>query len=119
MGKILWVDLTEGEFKEERLDEVIYHDFVGGYGIGAKLLYEHIPAKVDPLSPENIFGLMIGPLTGTAAVTGNRFTAIGKSPKTGCWGDANCGGTFGPALKFSGYDGILFVGKAKTQSICL
>jgi aldehyde:ferredoxin oxidoreductase len=57
---------------------------------------------------------MVGPLTGTAAVTGNRFTAIGKSPKTGCWGDANCGGTFGPALKFSGYDGILFVGKAKT-----
>ncbi len=110
MGKILWVNLTTGEVRDERLPDEMYEQYLGGYGIGARLLYDRMPAKADPLGPDNIFGIVTGPLTGTAAVTGNRFTAIGKSPKTHTWGDANCGGTFGPALKFAGYDGVFVTG---------
>jgi len=110
MGKILWVNLTTGEIKDEHLSDEMYLRYIGGYGIGARLLYDRMPANADPLGPENIFAIVTGPLTGTSAITGNRFTAIGKSPKTNTWGDANCGGTFGPALKFAGYDGVFVEG---------
>lgn len=113
MGKILWVDLTTGDIRDERLPAEMYEQYVGGYGIGARLLYDRMPANADPLGPANIFGIVTGPLTGTTAVTGNRFTAIGKSPKTHTWGDANCGGTFGPALKFAGYDGVFVTGASE------
>lgn len=110
MGKVLWVDLTSGQITVENVDERYYRDYIGGYGIAARMLYDRMPAGVDPMGPEAIFGLTTGPLTGTHAITGNRFTAVGKSPKTGTWGDANCGGNFGPALKFSGYDAVFFSG---------
>ena len=113
MGKILNVDLTRGSLETESLDEDICRDYIGGYGIGARLLYDRIPAGADPLGPENVLGLLTGPLTGTPAIIGSRFVAVGKSPKTGGgWGDANCGGYFGPHLKFAGYDGILVKGIA-------
>ncbi|MFO7918082.1 MAG: aldehyde ferredoxin oxidoreductase family protein [Anaerolineae bacterium] len=110
MDKILNVNLTTGEIEEEELDEELCRDYIGGYGIGAKLLYERIPVGADPLGPNNILGLLTGPLTGTPAVIGSRFVAVAKSPKTGGWGDANCGGFFGPHLKFAGFDGLLFSG---------
>lgn len=113
MGRILNVDLSSGKIEEEPLDEALCRDLVGGYGIGAKLLLDRIPPKADPLGPQNILGFMTGPLTGTDAITGNRYTVVCKAPKTGGWGDANCGGTFGPHLKFAGYDGILFSGQAE------
>lgn len=112
MGKLLWVDLTRGEVRDEALDEQECLDYVGGYGIGVKILWDRMKAGVDPLGPENILGLLTGPLTGTPCIEGNRFVAVCKSPLTGTWGDANCGGTFGPHLKFAGYDGIFFTGKA-------
>jgi len=113
MGKILSVDLTRGSIEEEPLDEALCRDYIGGYGIGARLLYERIPAGADPLGPDNILGLLTGPLTGTPAVIGSRFVVVAKSPKTaGGWGDANCGGFFGPHLKFAGFDGVLFSGIA-------
>jgi aldehyde:ferredoxin oxidoreductase len=113
MGKILNVDLTHGTLAEEVLSDDLCKEYVGGYGIGARLLYERIPAGANPLGPNNILGLLTGPLTGTPAVIGSRFTAVAKSPKTaGGWGDANCGGFFGPHLKFAGYDGLLFSGVA-------
>ena len=112
MGKLLNVDLSNSRIDTEALDEQLCRDYVGGYGIGARLLYDRIPAKTDPLGPENILGFLTGPLTGTPAIIGSRFVVVAKSPKTGGWGDANCGGYFGPHLKFSGFDGILFVGTA-------
>ena len=114
MGKILWVDLTKGEIRDEAIPDEMYDRYLGGYGVGARLLYDRIPANTDPLGPENIFAIVTGPLTGTTAITGNRFTAMAKSPKTHTWGDANCGGTFGPALKFSGYDGVFVSGASET-----
>lgn len=113
MGRILNVDLSTGDIKEERLDEKLCRDFVGGYGIGARLIYTRQKAKADPLGPDNILGFMTGPLTGTPAITGSRFTVMGKSPLTGTWGDANCGGYFGANLKFAGYDGAFFIGMSE------
>jgi aldehyde:ferredoxin oxidoreductase len=114
MGKVLNVDLTEGTVQEEVLDEQLCRDYVGGYGIGAKLLYERMPAGADPLGPDNMLGVLTGPLTGTPAIIGSRFVVVGKSPNTGGWGDANCGGFFGPHLKFAGVDGLLFAGISET-----
>jgi aldehyde:ferredoxin oxidoreductase len=110
MGELLNIDLTTGTFEVEELDEQLCHDYIGGYGLGAKLIYDRMPAGVDPLGPQAILGFLTGPLTGTPALIGSRFIVVGKSPKTHTWGDANCGGFFGAALKKAGYDGLLFKG---------
>jgi aldehyde:ferredoxin oxidoreductase len=109
-GKLLWVDLSTGKIKEETPDESLYKNYIGGYGVGARLLYDHMKPGVDPLGPKNILGLVTGPLTGTPIPSGARYAAVAKSPLTGGWGDANSGGSFGPYLKFSGYDGVFFTG---------
>lgn len=111
MDKILFVDLSRGEIVEEIPDEKLYREFVGGYGVGARIIYDKQRAGADPLGPENMLGFMTGPLTGTDYPYGTRYTVmVGKSPLTGGWGDANSGGDFGPYLKFSGYDGVFFTG---------
>jgi aldehyde:ferredoxin oxidoreductase len=112
MGKILFVDLSTGGLKDEGLEEELCRDFIGGYGIGARILYSRQKAGVDPLGPENTLGFITGPLTGTPATTGTRYAAVAKSPLTGGWGDANSGGYFGPHLKFAGYDAVFFNGIA-------
>jgi aldehyde:ferredoxin oxidoreductase len=110
LGKILNVDLSTGKIAEETPDENLYKDFIGGYGIGARLLYSRQKAKADPLGPENILGFVTGPLTGTPVPSSCRYTAVAKSPITGGWGDANAGGDFGPHLKQAGYDAVFFTG---------
>jgi len=110
MGEILNIDLTTSKIEVETLDEKMCRDYIGGYGLGARLLYDRMPANADPLGPDNILGLLTGPLTGTPAIIGSRFVAVGKSPKTHTCGDANCGGYWGPHLKFAGYDGLMFKG---------
>ena len=110
MGKILNVDLSTGRLRDEALDESLCRNFLGGYGIGAKILYDRMRPGVDALGPDSLLGFFTGPLTGTPSIEGNRFVVVCKSPLTDTWGDANCGGTFGPHLKFAGYDGILFSG---------
>lgn len=111
-GKIACVDLSAGKTDDIALEESLLRDFIGGYGLGAKLLYDFQKPGIDPLSPESVLGFMTGPLTGTPAVTGSRFAVVGKSPLTRTWSDSNCGGYFGPALKMAGYDGILINGVA-------
>jgi aldehyde:ferredoxin oxidoreductase len=110
MGKILWVNLSTGEIKEEALEENLLRNFIGGYGLGARIIYSRQKAKADPLGPDNTLGLVTGPLTGTPIPAGARYATVGKSPLTGGWGDANSGGDFGPYLKFAGYDGVFFTG---------
>lgn len=110
MGKILFVNLSTGKISEETPDESLYRDYIGGYGIGARILYSRQKPKVNPLGPDNMLGLVTGPLTGTPAPTGARYCAVAKSPLTGGWGDANSGGHFGPIFKFSGYDAVFFTG---------
>ncbi|MBN1189164.1 MAG: aldehyde ferredoxin oxidoreductase family protein [Dehalococcoidales bacterium] len=110
MGKILWIDLSTGRIKSEKPQASLYRDFIGGYGIAARLLYDRQKAGVDPLGPENTLGLVTGPFTGTSIPCGARYAAVAKSPLTGGWGDANSGGSFGPYLKFSGYDAVFLTG---------
>jgi aldehyde:ferredoxin oxidoreductase len=110
MGKLLRVDLSRNDLRDEAIAEDIYRHYIGGYGIGARLVFNEQPAGVDSLGPDSILGFMSGPFTGTPAISGTRFTVVGKSPLTGGWGDANSGGSFGAFLKFSGYDGIFIKG---------
>jgi len=110
MGRMLDVDLSTGRIRTTALDEALARDYIGGYGIGARLLFEGIPPTIDPLGPENILAFLTGPLTGSPAPTGTRWTVAGKSPLTGTWGDANASGFFGVALKQAGFDGVLFRG---------
>ncbi|MFC1857646.1 aldehyde ferredoxin oxidoreductase family protein [Thermodesulfobacteriota bacterium] len=112
MGRMLFVDLTTGKIEEKVPDDEFYRRFLGGYGIGARVLFNRQGACVDPLGEENILGFITGPMTGTAALFGARFTIVAKSPLTSTWGDANCGGVFGPYLKFAGYDAVFFRGIA-------
>jgi len=110
MGKVLWVDLDTGKLTDEQIEEKIYKKFLTGYGLGAKLLYDRIPPGADPLGPDNILGFCSGLLTGTGAVFSGRFMVCAKSPLTGGWGDANCGGYLSPAIKRAGYDAVFFHG---------
>lgn len=111
-GKVLWIDLSENSIFEERIPEDTYRQYLGGYGLGCKLIYENTPQNYDPLGEDAIFGFFPGLFTGTAAPFSGRYMVAGKSPLTGTWGDANSGGTFGPEIKRCGYDAILVKGKS-------
>jgi aldehyde:ferredoxin oxidoreductase len=110
MGKILMVDLTKQTISVETPSDDVYLKYFGGYGLGAYYLYKLQKAGVDALGPESHLGFFTGVLTGTPALSGNRYFVVGKSPRTGTWGDANSGGTFGPILKAAGFDGVIFCG---------
>jgi aldehyde:ferredoxin oxidoreductase len=112
-GKTLWIDLTKGKLEDEALGEGFCRQFIGGYGLGARVLFGRQKAGVDPLGPDNILGFTTGMLTGTPSISASRYIVVGKSPLTGGWGDANSGGNFGPYLKFAGYDNIFFTGIAE------
>lgn len=109
-GKFLFIDLTSGKVSKESFGDGLLRDFLGGYGLGARILYERMNSGADPLGPENLLGVLTGPLTGTSLPFVSRFTVVGKSPLTNCWGDSNGSGFFGPNLKFSGFDGIFVSG---------
>lgn len=108
-GRVLFVDLTKGSIRDEIVDEKTYRDFIGGVGLGVRILYERMKPKAEPLGPDNMLGFLIGPLTGTG-IHGARFQTVTKSPVTGGWGDANSGGSFAPELKAAGYDGVFISG---------
>ncbi len=110
MGKVLLVDLSSDTIEEQSVPEEVYEDFLSGVGLGAYFLHRSIPQGADPLGPDNILGLVSGLLTGTGSLLTGRWLAVAKSPLTGGWGDANCGGRFSPAIKQCGYDGIFFKG---------
>ena len=113
IGKFLFIDLSTGKSWDESADLSIYNEYLGGYGIGVKILMEKMRGKVDPLGPENILGFAAGPLTGTSALIGSRCMAFAKSPSTKGWGDANCGGYLGGKNKNSGFDAYFIKGVAK------
>jgi len=112
MGKLAFVDLTSQSVSVETLSDGTAREFIGGYGLGVRMLFERQAKQVDPLGPENILGLTAGPLTGTKAPTGGRYMACCKSPLTGGWGDANAGGYFGSELKAAGFDAVFVSGAA-------
>jgi aldehyde:ferredoxin oxidoreductase len=111
--KILKVNLSSGTIECQALPgEETMRLLLGGKGLGAYLLYQSIPAGIDPLSPENPLILNVGPLTGTTAPTAGRLGATTKSPATHTYSDSYCGGYFGQTMKYAGYDAIVVTGKA-------
>lgn len=118
-GRIGFIDLSEGTIKEEKLDGDMARNFIGGLGLGARILFERQNAGIDPLGPESILGFTTGPLTGTPCPTGGRYMAVCKSPLTGGWGDANSGGHFGSELKAAGWDALFVHGIAPTPEYLL
>jgi len=111
-GKILRINLTTGSIKTEPLNMQWARDYVGSRGLGSKYLISEIDPKVDPLSPENKLIWATGPLTGTMASTGGRYTVITKGPLTGAIACSNSGGYFGAELKMAGWDMVICEGKS-------
>ncbi len=112
LGKILHVDLTNAHFSDEPLNDAYTRRFVGGSGLAARLLFDQLDASIDPLGPANPLLFLTGPLVGTSLTSAGRYSVCARSPLTGIWGEANSGGFFGPELRYAGYDGVLFTGKA-------
>jgi aldehyde:ferredoxin oxidoreductase len=110
MGKILRVNLNEGALSTEQIPDAWARKYLGGAGLATKYLYDEMPPGANSLGPENPLIFMTGPLTGTASASASRYSVVAKSPQTGIWGQANSGGSFGPALKRSGFDGVIFEG---------
>ena len=109
-GKILRVDLTAGTVKSEPLNMEWARAYIGSRGLGTKYLCEEVDATVDPLSPANKIIWATGPLTGTMASTGGRYTVITKSPLTGAIACSNSGGYWGAEFKMAGWDMVIFEG---------
>jgi len=112
MGQLLRVDLSKGTSKTQPLDPVTAYNFLGGRGYSAKLLYEELRPRTDPLGHGNKLIFMTGPLTGTAFPGAGRTVVSSKSPLTGTVADSLVGGAFGAFLKKAGFDGIIVEGKS-------
>lgn len=113
MQPILRVDLTTGETSEYIIPPEWERDYLGGASLAARLLYPVLVRELDPFSPEAPLLFLNGPLSGTAGPTVGRFVVCGKSPATGLWAESNCGGFWGPELRYCGYDGLWITGKAE------
>ena len=111
-GKILRVNLSAGTVKSEPLNMEWAQAYLGSRGLGTKYLVEEVDATVDPLSSANKIIWATGPLTGTMASTGGRYTVITKGPLTGAVACSNSGGYWGAELKMAGWDMIIFEGKS-------
>ena len=111
-GKIAFVDLTTSEIRSQKIDEAFIRKYLGGYGLGVRIMFENQKKGADPLGPENMLGFTAGTLTGTKTPASGRYMAVSKSPLTGGWGDANSGGYFGSELKAAGWDAIFVSGVA-------
>ena len=112
IGQLLRVNLTSKGITREPLREDWARDFVGGVGLSARILYDELPPKVDPLGSENKLVMMTGPVNGTMIPAASRSSVCAKSPYTGSFFHSIFGGFLGPELKFAGYDGLIIEGKA-------
>ena len=118
-GKMLRVDLTSKTCKEEEIDKETARMFLGGRGLGVKILYDELQANVDPLSQQNIIVVATGPLTGTKSASSGRHIVVSKSPATGGLTFASAGGTWATEFKKCGYDAIVVKGKAENPTYIL
>lgn len=112
-GKILDIDLTTQKYDSRPLDPKMAHLFLGGRGLGTRLLWDLVGPDVEPLSPENVLIFTTGPITASGSQTSNRFNVSSKSPLTGTILHANSGGWWGMQFKRTGYDALIVRGKAK------
>ncbi|MCR5087906.1 MAG: aldehyde ferredoxin oxidoreductase, partial [Oscillospiraceae bacterium] len=114
--KIARINLSTGEIKVEPLDLETAHKFIGGRGLGTKILYDEGVATVDPLSADNKLIYITGPMTGSNTPSSGRYMVVTKSPLTGMIACANSGGIWGAKLKFAGWDALIVEGVAPEWS---
>ena len=114
--KIARINLTTGEIKVEPLDLKIAQKFIGGRGLGTKILYDEGVATADPLSADNKLVYITGPMTGSNSPSSGRYMVVTKSPLTGMIACANSGGSWGAKLKFAGWDALIVEGVAPEWS---
>ena len=113
IGQLAKVNLSTREVIIEPLNEQLLHKYVGGSGLGAKILFDETGTDTDPLGEDNLLMFLTGPLTGTRVISSDRFEVITKSPLTGIYLESNCGGHWAEQLKRSGFDGLILYGKAE------
>ena len=101
-GRILNVDLTSGTIRHEDLPEELLQHYLGGRGLGVRLMREHF--RLDPFDPDVPLIFAVGPLCGTAAPTSARLSLVSRSPLTGTITDCSAGGRFAWRLKAAGVD---------------
>jgi len=106
-GNLLRVDLARGTTRIERLPEEVMKKYLGGRGLGAKILFEELKQGIQPLGPENKLIFAIGPITGAPFGGNSRYTVMAKSPLTGGWGESSGGGFFGAELRFAGFYAVV------------
>jgi len=111
-NQIAWIDLTGGQIEYKPVPEDLALKYIGGRGLGVKFVFDNGP-QVDPLSPENILCFMNGPLTGSEANMSGRLAVVTKSPLTGTVTDSHHGGWSAARLRWAGFDGLVFKGKAE------
>ena len=111
-GKLLEIDLTSGKTKDTMISDEMVEKYLGGRGLGARLLFDMVPAKTGPLSPENVLIFLTGPLTATLVPGSSKFVVITKSPLTHGWCDSYSSGRISVELKKVGYDGMVIRGKS-------
>jgi len=111
-NKVLEINLTTKEITVFKITDEDRRLYLGGKGLGLKLLYERLKPGIDPLGEENIIAFMMGVLMGTGAPCSGRFAAVTKSPLSGILVSSSCGGPFGMAFKTAGFDGLLISGKS-------
>ncbi len=116
-GKILRVNLTSGTISTEPIPMDAARAFIGGRGLATKIMFDEVDPKLDALSPRNKLIFATGPLTGTSAVASGRFMVVTKGALTGTIACSNCGGNFGPELKYAGYDMVVLEGAAKKPTM--
>ena len=112
-GKVLWVDLTNRAVRSELLEAGILRQYVGGAGLGARLLYSYAPKRIAPLSPDNPLIFVSSPLSGTRLATSSKFAVACKSPLTGFIGDSLSSGSLAKELKKMPFDALVLTGRAE------
>lgn len=112
-GKIVRVDLTKGKIKFDTISEEFCEKYIGGYGFAAKILWDELKPKTDPLGPDNILIFAIGPVPGTILPTSSKYGVFAKSPLTGIFGMAISSGCVGQQMRRAGYDMVIVTGKAE------
>ncbi len=112
-GKLLWIELDTEEWQATDIAPDEVRHYLLGSGLAAKILDERLQPQLDPLDPANPLLMVNGLLTGTFIPTASRVSVCGRSPLTGIWCESAAGGYWGPELRFAGYDGVVFTGRAE------
>lgn len=112
LEKVLYVDLTARRSWVRKMEAKVLAQYLGGVGLGTRLLYNELAPGVDPLGPENVMVFATGIFAGTPVATGSKHAVVAKSPLTGMIGDSLSGSFWSHTLRRAGYDALIITGRA-------